>query len=323
MIGVAVPLRISFVGGGTDLPFFFNRYGGEVICVTINKFIYIFLNQLSYKNKILLKYSKTELVSNYKEIKNPLFREVLKFYKIKGIDINSIADMPSRSGLGSSSAFCVALVALIQEYLKNKISKRKIATIASEIEIKKLKAPIGYQDHYSSSYGGFKHIKFTKKKIYIKKIILKKKFVKKFENSIALIFTGKLRFASYVLKKQSDYKNILKNKKKYFELKNKVSDFIKALKNEDIRNCGKILKESWCIKKSINTKISNSFISEIEKKIEKTNPYGFKLLGAGNGGYFCVIANKKSIVKLKRIFKKDFFKITFDEKGVRNIKLFF
>ena len=140
---------------------------------------------------------------------------------------------------------------------------------------------------------------------------------------MCLIFTNKLRKASKVLKIQSKSHNINKNKKKYFALKNQVKKFQDALIKENLKECGEVLLNSWKIKKKTNSQISNFKINFIENKISKCNPYGYKLLGAGNGGYFCVIANKQSQKKLKKQFKENFFKINFDFDGVKNINLTF
>ena len=154
MIGTLAPLRISFIGGGTDIPKFYNKYGGEIFGCAINKYIWTFANKLSEKI-IILKYSKSEVLKDKKKIKHRLIKQILNNYSNENIDLNFIADMPSRTGLGSSSTFAVSLITALEIISKKKINKKKIAEMASEIEINKLKNPIGKQDQYMSSFGGF------------------------------------------------------------------------------------------------------------------------------------------------------------------------
>ncbi len=190
MIGSLAPLRISFIGGGTDIPKFYNKYGGEIVACAIDKYIWTFANKLSEKI-IILKYSKSEVLKNKKKIKHRLINQILSNYSNENIDLNFIADMPSRTGLGSSSTFAVSLLTALEILSNKKINKKKIAEMACDVEIKKLKDPIGKQDQYMSSFGGLKHIKFFKNKVRIKNIYINNKNLKKFQNSLSLIFTGK------------------------------------------------------------------------------------------------------------------------------------
>ena len=318
MIGTLAPLRISFIGGGTDIPKFYNKYGGEIFGCAINKYIWTFANKLSEKI-IILKYSKSEVIKDKKKIKHRLIKQILNNYSNENIDLNFIADMPSRTGLGSSSTFAVSLLTALEIISKKKINKKKIAEMASEIEINKLKNPIGKQDQYMSSFGGLKHIKFNKNKIVVKDVHLSNKNLKKFQNSLSLIFTGIKRDANKILKKQSftEKKNIDNLKL----MKSSVSKFIAHIKKGNIEGAGKILKENWNFKKKLNKFILNKKIIKIEKKLDFSGIYGYKLLGAGGGGYFCTISNQQSKKRLKKIFKSNYFEVKFDFKGAREIKL--
>ena len=222
MKGFISPLRISFVGGGTDMPFYYKKYRGEVITTAINKYTWVLINKWQNKN-LLLKYSKSELVDNKKKIKHRLIKEIMKSYNFNGLDINFIADLPNRAGLGSSSSFAVALIGALEKFKGEKINKKKLAKAACDIEIKKLKDPIGKQDQYISAFGGLCHIIFKKNNVFVKKINIEKRKIINFEKSISLINTGIFRSANKILKKQS--KKAKKNEHIYHEIRNLVPQF--------------------------------------------------------------------------------------------------
>ena len=319
MKGFISPLRISFVGGGTDMPFYYKKYNGEVITTAINKYTWVFINKWQSKN-LLLKYSKSELVNDKKKIKHRLIKEIMRNYNFHGLDINFIADLPNRAGLGSSSSFTVALLGALEKFKGKQLSKNKLAEMACEVEIKKLGDPIGKQDQYVSAFGGLSHIKFKKNKVSVKKINIGKKKFLNFEKSVSLINTGIFRSASKVLKKQS--RKSKKNEHIYHEIKNLVPIFLSALKKGDIKKCGKIIKQNWELKKKLDAKVYLNKFRTIENKLDKIGVYGYKLLGAGSGGYYCILSTQKQKKKLRKIFKKKFLDVKFDSLGAREVKIF-
>ena len=243
----------------------------------------------------------------------------MKSYNINGLDINFIADLPNRAGLGSSSSFTVALIGALEKFKGAKINKKKLAKEACDIEIKKLKDPIGKQDQYISAFGGLCHIIFKKDDVFVKKISIEKRKILNFEKSISLIDTGIFRSANKILKKQSI--KAKKNEHVYHEICNLVPQFLLALKNNDIKKCGNILKENWNLKKKLDDNVYLKKFSFIEKKLKKIGVYGYKLLGAGSGGYYCVISSQGQKKKLKKVFKKKFLNIKFDNLGAREVKI--
>ena len=299
MKGFISPLRISFVGGGTDMPFYYKKYRGEVITTAINKYTWVLINKWQNKN-LLLKYSKSELVDSKKKIKHRLIKEIMKNYNFSGLDINFIADLPNRAGLGSSSSFTVALIGALEKFKGKKINKKKLAEAACDIEIKKLKDPIGKQDQYISAFGGLCHIIFKKNNVFVKKINIEKRKIINFEKSISLINTGIFRSANKILRKQSQ--KAKKNEHIYHKIRNLVPQFLLALKNNDIKKCGNILKENWNLKKKLDDNVYLKKFSFIEKKLNKLGVYGYKLLGAGSGGYYCVISSQGQKKKIKKNF---------------------
>lgn len=161
MIISRTPLRISFAGGGSDLPSFYKRYGGAVLSTTIDKYVYIAVHDYFYPNQTLLKYSKTELVNTTDEIQHPLFRECLNTLNLSGLDISSMADVPAGTGLGSSSSFTVSLLNVLHAYKHEAVSAEYLASMACDIEINRLGDPIGKQDQYAAAYGGLNFIRFA------------------------------------------------------------------------------------------------------------------------------------------------------------------
>ena len=160
---VRSPLRISFVGGGTDIKEFYSKYEGEIFSAAINKYVHIIINQYHDNSRCLLKYSKTENVKHFNQIQHPLIKNVLKLTKIWGVDINSISDVSSGTGLGSSSSFTVSLLKAVNYMKGREINKEKLAEKASFVEINMSKSPIGKQDQYAASYGGINYFKFNLK----------------------------------------------------------------------------------------------------------------------------------------------------------------
>ena len=235
------------------------------------------------------------------------------------MDVNFIADLPNRAGLGSSSSFTVALIGALEKFKGIKVKKRKLAERACDIEINKLKDPIGKQDQYISAYGGLCHIIFKKNGVSVKKIKILKKNILNFEKSISLINTGIFRNANKVLKKQS--KKAKKNEKIYHEIRALVPKFIISLKKNNIKKCGEIIKKNWELKKKLDYNVYLKNFNSIENQLNKLKVYGYKLLGAGSGGYYCVISSQSQKKKLKKIFKKNYLDIKFDNSGAREVKI--
>lgn len=322
------PLRISLTGGGTDFPKYFKKYNGAVISFSFNKYITILLKK-SFDEKFLISYSKKEKVSKIQEINHPLFRETLKYFYKKDnfknfYEIHSIGDIPGKgSGLGSSSAFCVALVNMLYNEKANKnLSKSKLAELASYIEVNKCKNLIGLQDQYASTYGNFNFIHFSKKKINISNFkntdFIENKLIKNF----FLIPTGIFRSSSTVLKGQfrkinnRDQINILK--KMYditLDLKNNIEEF-------NIEKIVKNLNYNWLLKKQLSNKISNKKIDNIFNYGLKNGAEAGKLLGAGNGGFLLFyVPPKKHNLFFSSFVKKKIIKIKLDKIGAKLINL--
>jgi len=313
------PLRVSFVGGGTDMPYFYKQYGGATISCAINRYVYVTVRfHNNYQEKYRLNYSKTENTNSLNKIKNLRIKNVIKMLKIKKpLYINTFADIPANSGLGSSSSFTVGLIKALSK-LNNKIfSKKQIAEMAFKIESVITHNSIGKQDHYIAAFGGLNYIKYNKKQIKISPIDISKKKLNLLFNKMILIWTGQNRSARAVL---NDQKNNIKKNIYYLKKMNKhTMEFKKEILNGklDIKKLFKIISQTWEIKKKLSNLITNKNIEKLFIKIKKKGAQIGKLLGAGNGGFILIHVNSKVKKKLiSNLAKKKYFDFNLDENGV-------
>ena len=323
MIGTQTPFRMSFIGGGSDLKEFYSRYPGCVISTTIDKYMYIFVHPF-FDNRIQIKYSKTELVERVEEIKHPIAKEILKKFELKGIDINSIADIPAGTGLGSSSSYTVGLLHALYRYTGQSVSEERIAREACEIEIDMLKEPIGKQDQYAATYGGLNLIRFFPDgKVKVEPVEINKKTSKKLQKNLLLFYTGTIRSTSEVL---NDQKHNLVNEKAKFDCLVEMTKLVEKAKNNlcesDLESFGRTLDKNWQLKKSLSYKISNTDFDDIYKLAIKNGALGGKLLGAGGGGFFLFYCESQNHENL-RYALKDLKEIEFmfDSFGAKSINI--
>jgi D-glycero-alpha-D-manno-heptose-7-phosphate kinase len=314
------------MGGGSDLPNFYEKDFGQVLSCSINKYIYLVINK-PFNNEIRLSYSKTEIVNSRAEILHPLFREtLLEVGPEDNVEVGSFADVPDTgTGLGSSSSFTVALVAGLKEFQDQKISPQEIADLACRIEIARCKDPIGKQDQYASAIGGLNKFRFNPDgSVLVSKQSLPFESLIFFQNSLYLIHLGFARSSNSILRTQNQ---LLETNPKVFEntkhLRNLVDDMLLAIKSLDMHIIGELLEESWEIKKQLSDGISNKQIDEIFDLLKSWGSSGGKLLGAGGGGFLLMVVpiqNQKtfdaklSATDLKRV------RFEFDAAGVTTYK---
>jgi D-glycero-alpha-D-manno-heptose-7-phosphate kinase len=296
------PFRISFFGGGTDFPEWFKSNAGAVLSSSIDKYCYITCRKLppffDYKYRIV--WSRIELVNDKDKIFHPSIRETLKYLKDDtSYEISHNADLPARSGLGSSSAFTVGLLNALYA-VKGKISENsRLADEAIHIERNLIKEAVGYQDQIIASYGGFNKIIFNKNLSYtLQPIIIKSERLHDLEDKLMLFFTGFSRFSSVITQKHIE--NIGKNDivlKKMHEL---VDDAINLLQGEDdLSSFGDLLHETWNLKKTLSDTVSSSEIDGIYHKAIKNGAIGGKILGAGGGGFILFFVPKELQQKVR------------------------
>lgn len=293
MIISRTPLRMSFVGGGSDLPVFYRKFGGAVVSTAINQFVYITVNK-KFDEKIRVSYSKTEEAASVGRIKHPLVREAMRRLKIDGgVEITSVADIPGRgSGLGSSSSFTVGLLHALHAYAERYASAEQLAREACEIEIERCGEPIGKQDQYAAAYGGLNYIRFNEDdSISVEPILCKRETLREIQERILVFYTGITRSASDVLKHQQSA--VASEKKKQAVMRRMVSlaDQLKAeLQRNKAGALGEIIHEGWMLKKSLTGGISTTQIDGWYAKARKAGAVGGKLLGAGAGGFLMFYA---------------------------------
>ena len=306
MVITRTPLRISFVGGGSDMECFYSEDAGAVVSATISKYIYINVNKL-FNKKIRASYSVTEEVSRPAEIAHPLIRSALKMYGIENsIEISSMADIPKGTGLGSSSAFTVGLIKALSAYLKKEIDPGELAQKACDIEINMCGEPIGKQDQYSAATGGFNQFTFNKNgTVTSESIFCDPVNISKIENHILLFYTGISRKSSEVLRAQ---KLKIESNGEAFEaiskMKGLCAPFISALKESNLPKMGEILHENWVLKRSVDKLISNPQIDSWYQLARDEGAYGGKLLGAGNGGFLMFLASPDRHQAIKNKLKE-------------------
>jgi len=302
MIISRTPLRISFVGGGSDVPNFYQKYGGAVISTAIDKYIYVNVNK-KFDRNIRVAYSKTEEVESVHEIEHRLVRASLKYLGIEGgIEITTIADVPSKgTGLGSSSSFTVGLLHALNAYLGRYVSSEQLGADSSYIEIEQCGEPIGKQDQYAAAFGGFNLIEFKQDDtVVVTPIICKRETVKRIEENILVLYTGITRSASRLLKQQSQEignhtpkQNILR---RMVELAYVLRD---ELRKNNTDAFGEILHENWMLKRGITDGISTTKIDEWYESGRRAGAMGGKILGAGAGGFLMFYAPQEVHANIK------------------------
>lgn len=308
MIISKTPYRISFFGGGSDYPEWFRKEGhyGEVISTTIDKYVYLSIRELKsyFGYKYRLSYSSIEEANSYSNIKHKALKGLIKHYKPKiGLEIHYDGDLPSRSGMGSSSSFTVGAINAYNNLIGKKINKKKLALDSINFEHKILNEAVGIQDQISASYGGFNLIYFNGKKLKMKKFDLKENFFKILNSNLFLVYTGQQRFASQVAK--SFIKTISKSKKKNIvKILDHVKKAKKMIKNKLPDDFGSLLNETWHEKKKLSSIISNEKIDEVYELGMQNGSLGGKLLGAGNGGFLLFYVPKEKHGKFTYAFKK-------------------
>lgn len=311
MIITRAPFRVSFCGGGSDLPSFYEKYGGCVLSTTIRKYMYLTIHNYFEKDKIVLKYSKTEVVDDYEQIEHRIFKQCLKDFDIKGVELSSMADIPAGTGLGSSSTFTVALLQLLNTYKGKYQSKYKLAKDACEVEIGKLGEPIGKQDQFAAAFGGLKFYEFMPNGfVNVEPVIMAPESYKKLEDNILMFYLGGTHSASAILKEQSqNVKTVDKAtvQKQMCDITRKLKE---ELQNNNVDAMGELLHQNWMLKKSLASGITNPLIDETYDKAMAAGATGGKLLGAGGAGFmiFYVPEEKHSAVRsaLSHLREMDF-----------------
>ena len=298
------PHRISFAGGGTDIPKFYREFSGAVISTTIDKYLYVTVKKHNeiFNEKFRICYSKTEQKNSIDEIENGVARECLKLLKINyPIYISTVSDIPSSTGLGSSSSFAVGLLYALHTLNGESVSAGQLAEEACEVEINCLNNPIGKQDQYAAAYGGLNCFNFRKNNLVdIEHIIPPKNGIKEIFDSLMLFWTGFQRSSHKILSEQNDsmHKKI-NTLKSMHEMVNECKSIFLEEEFSPI-NLGEILNKGWIMKKSLAKSITNEKLNSYYELAIVNGAHGAKIAGAGGGGFLLLVCNKEERDHIKK-----------------------
>lgn len=306
MIISRTPFRMSFFGGGTDYPAWYNENKGAVLATTFNKYCYITCRYLPpfFKHKHRIIYSQMEHVNKISEIDHPAVREVLRFLKIsQGIEIHHDGDLPARTGLGSSSSFTVGLLNSLYALKGEMPTKARLAKESIYIEQKKCKENVGCQDQTLAAYGGLNYIEFGgENHLKVRRVTIPEATIKNLESHLMLYFTGFSRNASDIAADQ--IKNIPKKMSEMNEMYQMAKHSLKLLLDGDVKRFGCLLNDSWQIKRGLSSKVTTSQIDHIYQTAQRCGALGGKLLGAGGGGFVLLFVPPRKQSKVKEKLKK-------------------
>ena len=286
MILTKTPFRVSFAGGGSDLPDFYRRSSGAVLSSTIDKAMYIALHPY-FHDKIRIKYSRTEDVSNVSEIEHPLVRECLNLVGIeRGMEIASFADVPAGTGMGSSSAFTVGLLHALYVRSGRNPGAHELATAACEIEIERVAEPIGKQDQFATAYGGLNFIRFhADERVEVHPVKCSAKTLEELSERLMLFYIGQERPAASILTEQA---RSMADKDKFRSVEQMVelaTELRAALERDNLDSFGDILDQGWKLKRGLASGITNEVVESNYRLAREAGAAGGKLLGAGAGGF--------------------------------------
>jgi D-glycero-alpha-D-manno-heptose-7-phosphate kinase len=328
MIIVRAPFRLPIGGGGTDLPAYYQKYGGFLITAAINKYMYVSINEPALVDKIKINYTKTEIVdlNQIAEIRHEIVRESLKYLQIKRpLEISSMADLSAGTGMGSSSAYTVALLKGLNQMLRRFIPIQELAEEACKIEIEMIGKPIGKQDQYATSFGGIIQMDIDKNgSVQVTPLILEPEIITELENRLLIFSTNYQRDANEILGEQSQKarQDEAETIASMHRIKAIGYEIKKALIQGEIDQFGNLLHEHWLTKKRISNKMSNTIIDQWYDLGLANGALGGKVMGAGGGGLmvFCVKnGNRKKLRKAMEEAGMKYLDFRFDFEGVKTL----
>jgi D-glycero-alpha-D-manno-heptose-7-phosphate kinase len=306
MIATRTPLRVSLVGGGTDLPAFYEHEPGAVLSTTIDHYVWVTVKRHSelFFEPIRLNYKESEEVNHVHELRNDIARETMKFLEIEPpIYISTVGDVPASTGLGGSSAFCVGLLNALHAYKGERVSAGQLAEEACHIEIDVLGHPIGKQDQYAAAFGGLNVFRFRPGgSVTVEHQHLSNGKRSELFESMLFFWTGHQRDANDVLAEESA--NVEAELARMRRMRDQVDELQAMLRTGqyDLRELGAVLHEGWMMKRELATNISNDVVDGMYEKALAHGAYGGKLCGAGSGGFLLFVAPPERHAELRAAF---------------------
>lgn len=322
MVITQTPFRMSFFGGGTDFPGFYNEHGGAVISTTFDKYCYVNVRHLPpfFEYSTELSYSKIERVKNIDEINHPSIRECMRYLDMRDIRLTYEADLPAKSGLGTSSSFAVGMLNAFYSLKGKYKSKRELANDAIYLERELCNEAGGVQDQIAVAFGGFNRIDFSADGYQVTPVVMSNERKEILNNNLMMFFTGFSRFSSDI---QTSTQAVLKDKTAQLLEMYSLVDTAQGIltdKNSDLNDFGRLLDHTWKLKRGITTRISTNSLDEIYEKAMSAGALGGKLLGAGGGGFFVFYVEpekRKSV--MQALDKLLYIPFKFEDSGTRVI----
>ena len=300
MVITQAPFRMSFFGGGTDFPAFYQEHGGKVISTSINKYCYVHIRHLppffEYNNEIT--YSKRERVLSVEEIEHPAIREAMKFLDMRELTLTYDADLPARSGLGTSSSFAVAMLLGFYALKGKYVDKKRLAEEAIHLERELCGESGGVQDQIAASYGGLNKITFSKDGFEVNPIVISNERKERLNENLMLFFTGFSRFSFTI--QQEHEKAIHSKERQLLEMLSLVDRAEEILTGGDLDEFGRLLDHTWQLKRGVNSAVSTDAIYQAYSAARKVGALGGKLLGAGGGGFLLLYVRPEKQASVRR-----------------------
>lgn len=303
MVITQAPFRMSFFGGGTDFPAFYQKHGGKVISTSIDKYCYVNVRHLPpfFEHTTEVTYSRKEKVRSVEEIQHPAIREAMKFMDMHELILNYDADLPARSGLGSSSSFAVAMLMGFYALKGKYVDKRRLAEEAIHLERVLCKESGGLQDQIAAAYGGFNKITFNKEGFEVIPIVISDEQRDHLNRNLMLFFTGFSRF-SFVIQEKHE-QAIQTKEEQLLELLSLVDIAEECLVNGDLDGFGRLLDHTWRLKRGINQEVTSSAIDQAYEAAKRAGALGGKLLGAGGGGFLLLYVRPEEREQVRRALR--------------------
>lgn len=322
MVITQTPFRMSFFGGGTDFPGFYNEHGGAVISTTFDKYCYVNVRHLPpfFEYSTELSYSKIERVKDIDEINHPSIRECMRYLDMRDIRLTYEADLPAKSGLGTSSSFAVGMLNAFYSLKGKYKSKRELADDAIYLECELCNEAGGVQDQIAVAFGGFNRIDFSADGYQVTPVVMSNERKEILNDNLMMFFTGFSRFSSDI---QTSTQAVLKDKTAQLLEMYSLVDTAQGIltdKNSDLNDFGRLLDHTWKLKRGITTRISTNSLDEIYEKAMSAGALGGKLLGAGGGGFFVFYVEpekRKSV--MQALDKLLYIPFRFEDSGTRVI----
>lgn len=321
MIITKTPFRMSFFGGGTDIPEFFNEHGGAVLSTTFDKYCYVNVRHLPpfFDYRTELTYSKTERVKTLDEIEHPAIRNAMKMLDMHNLRLTYEADLPARSGLGTSSSFAVGMLNAFYALKGQYADKKKLADEAIYLERTLCNEAGGWQDQIAASFGGFNRINFNAEGYEIHPVIIAPERKKALDENLMMFFTGFTRFSAEVQKSSNKLEDKTVQLKEMLALVNEA-EAVLTNKNADLDQFGRLLDHTWNLKRQTGAAVSTDSIDGFYAKAIQAGALGGKLLGAGGGGFLLFYVPKEKKEDVKKVMKDLLYvPFSFEDGGTRVI----